>query len=87
VYEVPQQRGVAERVARLVGGRATSSSSVLGRHDVNVLLLLSLSLSKQPTFLAVGSRAGGPVAFTFAGDAKLLLAKVPFGRFRYEVRP
>ena len=84
VYEVPQQRGVAQRVARLIGGRATSSRSVLQRHDVNVLLLLGPSQFKQPTFLATGSRAGGPVLFTFGGDAELLLAKVPFGRFRYE---
>ncbi len=87
VYEVPQQRGMAQRVARLIGGRATSSRSVLRRHDVNVLLLLGPSRFKRPTFLATGSRAGGAVRFTFGGDAELLLAKVPFGRFRYEVEP
>jgi hypothetical protein len=70
----------------LIGGRATSNRSVLRRHDVNVLLLLTPSRFKRPTFLATGSQAGGPVLFTFGGDAELLLAKVPFGRFHYEVQ-
>ena len=85
VYQVQQQRGVADRVARLIGGRATSDQSVLRRRDVNVLLLLRPSRFKQPMLLASGTGAGDPVLFTFGGDAELLLGKVPFGRFRYEV--
>jgi hypothetical protein len=85
VYQVPQQRGVAERVARLLGGHATSDRSVLRAPDLNVLLLLAPSRLARPTFLASGAGAGDPVLFTFRGDAKLLLSKVPFGRFRYEV--
>jgi len=85
VYQVQQQRGVADRVARLIGGRATSDQSVLRRRDVNVLLLLRPSRFKQPMLLASGTGAGDPVLFTFGGDPQLLLGKVPLGRFRYEV--
>jgi len=88
VYLVPDQRGAATRLARLIGGRATRRLPSLRRKDVNVLLLLAPARFKTPVFFAVqdtGKGPGDPVFFTFGGDPELLLAKVPFGRFRYEV--
>lgn len=88
LYQVPGQRAVAERLARLIGGRATSRPSALRQKDLNLLLLLRPSRSKRPTFLAVQHRGGAPgdsVLFTFGGDPELLLKKVPLGRFHYEV--
>ncbi len=88
VYQASEQRASAERLARLIGGHATSRRAVLRRNDLNVLLLLRPSRFEKPTFLAVqdsGSGAGDPVLFTFSGNPELLLTRVPFGRFRFQV--
>jgi hypothetical protein len=85
VFRVPAQRAVAQRLARLVGGTATSRTSARGRG--NQLLLLGPARVEAPSLVAVqrsGDGPGDPVRFTFAGDPRLLLAKVPFGRFRYQ---
>jgi Domain of unknown function (DUF4430) len=87
VYQGRAQGEIARRVARLVGGRATRRTAAPPGH-MNVLLLLAPSRFKAPVFDAVQASGGGPgdpVLFTFRGDPRLLLAKVPFGRFSYQV--
>jgi hypothetical protein len=84
VYELDAQRAAAERLARLVGGRATRGSGVSTR-NVNVLLLLP---GRKPSLRASGGVApGDSVVFTFRGNPDLLLRAVPIGRFRYRVGP
>jgi hypothetical protein len=83
VYKLDAQRFAAERLATLVGGRATRGTGVSTR-NVNVLLLIP---GKKPSLSVVGGAApGDSVVFTFRGNPDLLLRKVPIGRFRYQVR-
>jgi len=83
VYKLDAQRFAAERLARLVGGRATRGAGVSTR-NVNVLLLIP---GKKPSLSVVGGAApGDSVVFTFRGNPDLLLRKIPIGRFRYQVR-
>jgi hypothetical protein len=84
VYKLDAQRSAAERLARLIGGRATWGVGVSTR-NVNVLLLIP---GKKPSLRAAGGEApGDSVVFTFRGNPNLLLRKVPIGRFRYRVVP
>jgi len=84
VYELDAQRSAAERLARLIGGRAIQGAGV-STPNVNVLLLLP---GKRPSLRAAGGAApGDSVVFTFRGNPDLLLHKVPIGRFRYRVVP
>jgi hypothetical protein len=84
VYELDAQRSAAERLARLIGGRATRAAG-LSTRKVNVLLLIP---GKKPSLRAGGGEApGDSVVFTFRGNPDLLLRKVPIGRFRYRVGP
>ncbi len=82
VYSVGAQRPAAERLAKLIGGRATGRAAV-PRSNINLLLLLP---GKKPSLRAGGGEApGDSVVFTFRGNPDLLWRKVPFGRFRYQV--
>jgi len=84
VYKLDAQRSAAERLARLIGGRATRGAGVSTR-NVNVLLLIP---GKKPSLRAAGGAApGDSVVFTFRGNPDLLLRRVPIGRFRYRVVP
>jgi Domain of unknown function (DUF4430) len=85
VYMVSAQRPAAERLARLIGGRAIKGLN-FGAGDVNVLVLRTPG--ERPSLHAGGGNApGDAVVFTFRGNPELLLRQVPFGRFRYEVDP
>jgi uncharacterized protein DUF4430 len=88
VYLSPDQRGQAERLAELLGGRATSVLPQAARVRLNVLVLEAEG--EAPRFLAdqkLGTGPGDPVWFVFRGDPALLLKDTPVGRFRYEVSP
>jgi uncharacterized protein DUF4430 len=86
VYRIDAQRPVAERLARLIGGRATKGLNIGPKEDRNLLVLRAPGA--EPSLQADGGDApGDPVVFTFSGDPELLLRKVPFGRFRYQVGP
>ena len=86
VFTLERQRSVAQRLARLIGGRVTKSRDTGPRQNVNLLVLRSSGT--KPSLQAQGGDApGDPVVFTFSGDPELLLRNVPFGRFRYQVGP
>jgi hypothetical protein len=83
VFRLDSQRAMAERLAKLLGGRATRNTRTAG---ANVLVLRAPA--KEPSLRVSGGNApGAPVVFTFTGDPALLLRAVPFGRYRYEVAP
>jgi hypothetical protein len=83
VFRLDSQRPIAERLAKLLGGRATRNT---GTTDANVLVLRAPG--KEPSLRVSGGNAPGEaVVFTFTGDPTLLLRTVPFGRYRYEVAP
>ena len=85
VFLLEAQRPAAERLAKLVGGRATKALNAGSTENVNVLMLRP---GKLPSFRASGGNApGDPVVFTFSGDPELLLRNIPFGRFRYQAGP
>jgi hypothetical protein len=85
VFLLDAQRPAAERLARLVGGRATRRVDAVSKQNFNLLLLLP---GKKPLLRVRGGDApGDAVVFTFSGNPELLLRKVPFGRFRYQVGP
>jgi Domain of unknown function (DUF4430) len=85
VFLLESQRPAAERLARLIGGRATQGVDSVSKQNVNLLVLRP---GKRPSLRAGGGDApGDPVVFTFNGDPELLLRRVPFGRFRYQVGP
>jgi hypothetical protein len=85
VFLLEAQRPAAERLAKLVGGRATKALNAGSTENVNVLMLRP---GKLPSFRAGGGNApGDPVVFTFSGDPELLLRNIPFGRFRYQAGP
>ncbi|HEY6606442.1 MAG TPA: DUF4430 domain-containing protein [Gaiellaceae bacterium] len=88
VYLQPDQRADAERLARLVGGRAIGTFPQRPNARMNVLVLEADGSGDRPSFrVAAGSgpSPGDPVLFRFRGDSDLLLRRPPFGRFRYEV--
>lgn len=86
VFLFEAQRPAAERLARLIGGRPTKGLNAGRSENVNVLVLRPPG--KTPWLHAEGGQApGDPVVFVFSGDPDLLLRKVPFGRFRYQVGP
>jgi hypothetical protein len=83
VYFTPEQRADAERVAKVIHGRATTDVIEAQAKDWNVLVLTA---ARRPAFRASsGDKPGAAVGFVFAGDPALLLRKPPFGRFAYEV--
>jgi Domain of unknown function (DUF4430) len=83
VFQLEEQRPAAERLATLIGGRATRRVDAASKQNVNLLVLLP---GKRPSLRADGGVApGDPVVFTFSGNPELLLRSVPFGRFRYRV--
>jgi hypothetical protein len=82
------QRAAAERLSRLLNGRATNRPAILRNRSVNILALVPGY--KKPFLLGdqkPGAGPGDPVLFTFGGNPELLLRAPPFARFRYEVRP
>ena len=84
VFVLEAQRPAAERLARLIGGRATTGLDAGLKQKGNLLLLRSVGT--KPSLQAQGGDApGDPVVFTFSGNPELLLREVPFGRFRYQV--
>jgi len=86
LFSLEAQRSAAQRVARLIGGRATKGLNPGPTKNVNLLVLRPLG--PKPVLHAGGGNApGDPVVFTFSGDPELLLRRVPFGRFRYQVGP
>ncbi len=83
VFLLDTQRPVAQRLARLIGGRATKGVDAGPTKNVNLLVLRGPG--KKPLLHAGGGNApGGAVVFTFSGNPELLLRSVPFGRFRYQ---
>lgn len=89
-YVLPQQRADAERLAKLVRGRATNLRTVFRNPRLNVLALVPGGRDDKPFFVAEQSSGAGPgdsVLFRFRGNPALLLKNPPFGRFRYEVQP
>jgi hypothetical protein len=85
VFRVEAQRSAAERLATLIGGRATRRVDLVSGPNVNLLVLVP---GKKPLLSARGGGApGDSVVFTFSGNPELLLRRVPFGRFRYQVVP
>jgi hypothetical protein len=85
VFQLEAQRPVAERLARLVGGRATRGVDAVSKQNVNLLVLMP---GEKPSLRAGGGDApGDSVVFTFTGNPELLLRRIPFGRFRYQVSP
>jgi hypothetical protein len=85
VFLLEAQRPAAERLAKLIGGRTTRRLDAVSKKDVNVLVLRP---GTKASFRAVGGDTpGDPVVFRFSGNPELLLHRVPFGRYRYQVRP
>jgi hypothetical protein len=85
VFLLDAQRPLAERLAKLIGGRATRRVDAVSRKNMNLLVLLP---GKKPSLRVGGGNApGDPVVFTFSGNPELLLRRVPFGRLRYQVGP
>jgi hypothetical protein len=85
VFLFEAQRPAAERLAKLIGGQATRGGDALSKKRVNLLVLRP---GEKPSFRAVGGDApGDSVVFRFSGNPDLLLHRVPFGRFRYQVSP
>lgn len=88
LYLVPAERGVAQRVAKRLHGRALRASSLPRDPTANTLVLEGPAKRASLTAIAgQGSPPGRPVVFVFHGDPDLLLKMPPFGHYRYEVRP
>ena len=84
VFTLEAQRPVAQRLARIIGGRAIKGGHAAPKQKVNMLVLRSPGA--KPSLQAQGGDSpGDPVVFTFSGDPGLLLRNVPFGRLRYQV--
>lgn len=89
VYLQPDQRADAQRVAKLVRGRAIGTFPQVRNARMNVLVLEPARPGERPSFLVAAGRGtspGDPVLLRFRGDPDLLLRRPPVGRFRYEVR-
>jgi hypothetical protein len=85
VFLLDAQRPAAERLAKLIGGRATRRVDAASRQNINLLVLLP---GRKPSLRVSGGQTPGhSVVFTFSGNPELLLRRVPFGRFRYQVGP
>jgi Domain of unknown function (DUF4430) len=84
VFVLEAERPAAERLARLISGRATKGLDAGLKQKGNLLVLRPAGT--KPSLQAQGGDApGDPVVFTFSGNPELLLREVPFGRFRYQV--
>ena len=86
VFLLDAQRPVAERLARLIGGRATKGVNAGPTENVNLLVLRQPG-KKLSMHAAGGNAPGDAVVITFSGNPEQLLRSVPFGRFRYQVGP
>jgi hypothetical protein len=86
LFSLDAQRSAAQRLARLIGGRATRGLNASPAKNMNLLVLRPPG-PKPVLHAGGGSAPGDPVVFTFSGNAELLLRRVPFGRFRYQVGP
>ena len=78
LYTEPAKRVVAERVAKLVRGRAIYARSL--PRDVTANTLFLEGRSKRPSLTAIASqssRPGGAVVFVYRGDPELLLKTPP----------
>jgi hypothetical protein len=85
VFRSDAQRRGAERLAKLIGGRATKGlDAASGKFN---LLVLRPARGNPSLRVEGGNAPGDPVVFTFSGDPALLLRKVPFARFHYRVSP
>ncbi len=84
VFVLEAQRPAAERLAKLIGGRATQHVDAGPTEKVN-LLVLRRPGKKLSLHVDGGNAPGDAVVFTFSGNPELLLRSVPFGRFRYQV--
>jgi hypothetical protein len=85
LFLLEAQRTAAQRLARLIDGRAIRGMDAVSKQKVNLLVLMP---GKKPSLRAVGGEApGDSVVFKFSGNPELLLRRVPFGRFRYQVSP
>jgi Domain of unknown function (DUF4430) len=83
VYFTRAQRADARAIARVVHGRAIENLFDPQTVDGNLLVLAQ---RRRPGFSATTrGGAGGPVAFVYAGDPRLLLRRPPVGHLRYEV--
>ena len=83
VYFTHAQRADARKVARIIHGRAIENLFDPHAVDGNVLVLAQ---RKTLSFEATSrGGAGGPVAFVYSGDPRLLLKRPPLGHLRYEV--
>lgn len=86
VYETGAQRAAAEKLARLVHGKALRSGAIGAGGKANVLRLAPGPKTSFATVSADGS-AGDPVTFVFTGDADELAREPGRFRYRYEVTP
>jgi uncharacterized protein DUF4430 len=87
VYSSAVPRELAEKIAKLLHGRATRAISLTRDAGANVLVLSQPRAA--PSLRATLGRSPGPgaaVVFVFHGNPELLLKNPPFGRLRYEVR-
>jgi len=83
VYFTRAQRADARALARVVHGHAIEN--LFDPRTVGANLLV-LAQRKRPGFAATTrGGAGGPVAFVYSGDPRLLLRSPPVGHLRYEV--
>jgi hypothetical protein len=86
VFLLEAQRPAAERLAALIGGRATFRLDAAQKKNLN-LLVLRPGGQKTSLHADGGNAPGDSVVFTFSGNPELLLRRVPFGRFRYQAGP
>jgi uncharacterized protein DUF4430 len=83
VYFTRAQRADARKVARVIHGRAIENRFDPRAVDGNVLVLAQRTTLSFNATMRGG--AGGPVAFVYSGDPRLLLRRPAVGHQRYEV--
>jgi hypothetical protein len=84
VYFTPRQRADAEKIASLIGGRATTNIFEARPRHWNVLVLTAGGRVPSLRSSYPSSQPGSAVGFVFSGDPALLLKKPPFGHLHYE---
>jgi hypothetical protein len=82
-YELPAQREAAQRLGELLRAETVARAGEDVPAGANVLALVG----GPERFTAEVEGPGGPVRFTFAGDADALADEPHRYRFRFEVRP
>jgi hypothetical protein len=85
VYFTPRQRADAERLAKLVHGRASTDIIEAQAKHWNVLVLTGARGKPSFRISYPSGTPGSAVGFVFSGDPGLLLKKPPFGHLHYEV--